>query len=207
MFSKEDKRDKRFESIVEYETNQIFSCFHESLKSDFSNFDPVCYHPETSCLVCGFLLTIFIYLVLSEPLILIIVCLLHSYNYNYLAALACCVSSVFILIGTYGKILCTCLYNPCCQYLFLVFNCLISISTNIYCFYIYDYQFFNNYRPGYDILFFVLIFCNIITALAFLIQFTIVCCKMCGIYEYAKPKPKDIVSKRIINSSEVADED
>ena len=207
MFSKEDERDKNYENNVEYETKKIFSCFHASLKCDYSNWDAACYNPNSTCKSCAFLLTTFIFIILFEPLILIIVCIIHSYNYNYLAAIACCISSVFILRGTNGELLCTCLYNPCCQYLFLVFNCLISISSNIYCYLIYVNNFYDRYEPGYDILFFIILFCNIITAFAFLIQFSMVCCKMYEIYEHVKRKSKDVMSERIINSSEVSVED
>ena len=153
------------------------------------------------------LLTTFIYFILFEPLILIIVCIVHSYNYNYLVAIACFISSVFILIGTCGEILCTCLYNPCYLYLFLSLNCLISISSNIYCYLTYVNKFYDRYEPGYDILFFIILFCNIITAIAFLIQFALVCCNISELYARLKRKSKDIMSKRIINSSEVSDED
>lgn len=207
MFSKEDERDKHYENNVECETKKIFSCFHESLKCDYSNFDGACYNnPNPICIICACLLTTFIYIILLEPLILIIVCIIHSYNYNYLAAVACCISSVFILIGTSGKLLCTCLYDPCCLYLFLVLNCLISISSNIYCYLIYSDKFYDRYEPGYDIPFFMILFCNIITAIAFVIQFTMVCCNMCEIYA-RKRKSKDIMSERIINSSEISVED
>ena len=203
MFSKEDERDTIYEKNFEIETKKIFSCFHESLKCDYSNFDAVCYHPNSTCKSCAFLLTTFIIIILFEPLILIIVCIVHSYNFNYLAAFACCISSVFILRGTYGELLCTCLYNPCCQFLFFVLNCLISISSNIYCYLIYFNNFYDRFNPGYDILFFIILFCNIITAFVFLIQFTMICCNMCEIYSlFVKRKSKDMMSKRILNSSE-----